>query len=135
MIMKGCRVLLVDDDPAVLSVLEWALQDLGCRTTIALGGRAALAGLFSESFDVMITDLIMPDLDGARLIEKARTLDASMKIIVMTGNPELLPSIRCAGAGIDGSMIKPFGINTLKKALWNCAGAEDRPAALLGNGV
>jgi len=133
--MEGCRVLLVDDDPAVLSVLEWALQDLGCRTTSALGGRAALAGLCRESFDVMITDLIMPDLDGVRLIEKARTLDASMKIIVMTGSPELLPGIRCSGAGMDAFMVKPFGINTLKKALWNCAQAKDSPAALLGNGV
>jgi CheY-like chemotaxis protein len=120
-----CHVLLVDDEPAVLTVLQWALEDQGYGVTVAHGGRAALARLCHESFDVMITDLMMPDLDGLRLIERARKVDPEMKIIVMTGSPELVPGILSAGVRMDGFMIKPFGIKTLQHVMSGCAGGKD----------
>jgi DNA-binding response OmpR family regulator len=119
--MLCCKVLLVDDESAILSVLEWAVKDLGCTVESALGGQAALNRLCKESFDILITDLIMPDLDGFLLLKMARKLNPEMKVIIMTGSPELIPQIIGTGSQVDGSLVKPFGLNQLKRMLCQCA--------------
>jgi two-component system cell cycle response regulator CpdR len=121
--MADSKVLLVDDEPSILSVLHWALQDLGCRVTSAPGGEAALDKLCNETFDILVTDLIMPDLDGFFLMKMANKLDPQMKIIVMTGSPELVPSIFATGSRMDGVLVKPFGLNGLKSAIQKCSDA------------
>jgi two-component system response regulator YesN len=121
------KVLLVDDEPAILSVLHWAVQDLGCQVTSAHGGQAALDRLSNESYDILITDLIMPDLDGFFLVKMAKKLNPEMKIIVMTGSPELVPYIGCR---LDGLLVKPFGLNRLKRAILKCADGADWEAEL-----
>jgi len=118
----SCKVLLVDDEPAILMVLHWAVQDLGCRVASAHGGQVALDKLSKESFDILITDLVMPDLDGFLLVKMAKKLDPEMKIIVMTGSPELVPHIGCP---LDGLLVKPFGLNRLKRAILKCADGAD----------
>jgi two-component system response regulator YesN len=115
-----CKVLLVDDESAILSVLEWAVRELGCKVESALGGQAGLNKLCKDSFDILITDLIMPDLDGFFLLKMARKLDPEMKVIVMTGSPELVPQIVGTGSRIDGLLVKPFGLNQLKSTLDRC---------------
>jgi DNA-binding NtrC family response regulator len=115
--MASWKVLLVDDEPAILSVLHWAVQDLGCRATSAHGGQAALDKLSRENFDILITDLLMPDLDGFFLVKMAKKLDPKMKIVVMTGSPELVPHVGCP---LDGLLVKPFGLNRLKGVILKC---------------
>lgn len=110
----ACKVLLVDDEPSILRVLHWALQDLGCHVTSAHGGQAALDKLCKETFDILITDLIMPDLDGFFLLKMAKKLDPEMKVMVMTGSPELVHHIGCS---LDGLLVKPFGLNELKSLI------------------
>ena len=112
------KVLLVDDEPAILSVLHWAVQDLGCQVTSAYGGQAALEKLSNENYDILITDLLMPDLDGFFLVKMAKKLDPEMKIVVMTGSPELVPHVSCR---LDGLLVKPFGLKDLKLMIYQCA--------------
>ena len=112
------KVLLVDDEPAILSVLHWAVQDLGCQVTSAHGGQAALDRLSNESYDILITDLVMPELDGFFLVKMAKKLDPGLKIIVMTGSPELVPHVSCR---LDGLLVKPFGLKELKLMIHQCA--------------
>jgi CheY-like chemotaxis protein len=119
--MTSCKVLLVDDEPSILTVLHWAVQDLGCLVTSAHGGQAALDKLCKETFDILITDLLMPDLDGFFLLKMAKKLAPRMKIIVMTGSPELLPHVLGIGCRLDGLLVKPFGLNKLKRAILKCA--------------
>jgi DNA-binding response OmpR family regulator len=118
----GCRkVLLVDDESAILSVLEWAVKELGWSVESAVGGQAGLNKLCKESFDILITDLIMPDLDGFFLLKMARRLDPQIKVIIMTGSPELVPQIIGTGTQIDGLLVKPFGLNQLQSLIGQCA--------------
>jgi DNA-binding response OmpR family regulator len=119
--LRCCKVLLVDDEAAILSVLEWAVKDLGCMVESALGGQAALNKLCKESFDILITDLIMPDLDGFFLLKMARKLNPEMKVIIMTGSPELVPQIIGTGSQVDGLLVKPFGLRQLKSMFDQCA--------------
>jgi len=134
--MMLCKVLLVDDEPAILSVLHWAVQDLGCEVTSAHGGQAALDRLCKEPFDILITDLIMPDLDGFFLLKMAKKLDPDMKVMLMTGSPELIPHVGCA---LDGLLVKPFGLDELKSAILNCVQGEeckeDREEAYMNQGL
>lgn len=118
----SCKVLLVDDEPAILSVLHWAVQDLGCFVRSAHGGQAALDRLSKETYDILITDLIMPDLDGFFLVKMGRKLDPRLKIIVMTGSPELVPHLGCP---LDGLLVKPFGLKELKNAILRCGNGAD----------
>lgn len=120
----GCKVLLVDDEPAVLSVLEWALQDFGCMVVSAPGGREALRELYNERFDLMITDLVMPDLDGFSLLRIAAELDPKMKRIVMTGSPDLLLRNHTKAYRLDAVMVKPFGLKRLEEAISRCIGTK-----------
>jgi DNA-binding response OmpR family regulator len=115
---SGCsKVLLVDDESAILSVLEWAVQELGCPVESALGGQAGLNKLCKDRFDIIITDLIMPDLDGFFLLKMAKKLDPQIKVIIMTGSPELVPRIIGTGTQIDGLLVKPFGLKQLQSLI------------------
>lgn len=120
-----CKVLLVDDEPSILTVLHWALQDLGCEVRSSGGGQAGLETLCRERFDILITDLIMPDLDGVFLLKMAKKLNADMRIIMMTGSPELVSFVEDARSKIDVLLTKPFSLSNLKSAVMRCVEQSD----------
>ena len=122
------RVLVVEDDEAVREMLVEMLGELNQRVTETGGAREALARLATESFDLMITDLAMPDLDGLRLAARARSLKPDMKIILATGYDETVPGGHDRGAAdVDRVVTKPFKISDLEAALGALSvGAENR---------
>ena len=116
-----CNVLVADDEPSILSLLQWAIRDLGCRATCAHGGRTALDRLCEEYFDLLITDLRMPDIDGFILMKMARKLHPGIKIIAMTGSTELVPFVLNSAPGVDGLLLKPFDLKELLHMINRCA--------------
>jgi CheY-like chemotaxis protein len=79
------RVLLVDDDPMVREVLAEALEFEGYHVTAAVDGHEAL-GLFAQGrYDVVVTDLSMPELSGWAVIERLREADREVPVIVISG--------------------------------------------------
>ena len=74
------RILIVDDDENVLIRLEAILEDLGCHTETFWNGRDALEALSRQSFDLILVDDYLPDLDFREIIRKGRAQDA--KVIV-----------------------------------------------------
>lgn len=129
----SCKVLLVDDEPSILTVLHWALEDFGCAVSSACGGQAGLDALCKDRFDILITDLIMPDLDGFFLLTIARKLNPDVRIIMMTGSPELVPADVEEEATIDVLLTKPFSLSQVKAALMRCAGEVDREVGFRGS--
>jgi DNA-binding NtrC family response regulator len=81
------RILVVDDDPAVLFVFNETLQALDRTNEIvtAQNGLEALSELGKKPFDLVITDLNMPDMDGVQLTEAIRALHSEMPVIWVTG--------------------------------------------------
>lgn len=79
------RVLIVDDDAVPSSVLREGLSafEYACKT--AFSGDAALKKLQDTRFDVMVTDILMPGMDGFELTKKTKDLRPEMAVIVMTG--------------------------------------------------
>src|SRR5688572_24302705 len=80
------NILIVDDDPRNLAVLESLLDDPGYRIVRAESGRQALLALVAEEFALLILDIRMPDMTGFELaqIVKSRTKTASIPIIFLT---------------------------------------------------
>jgi CheY-like chemotaxis protein len=103
------RILFVDDDPDIAELTEETLGGMGYRMTIALSGSDALA-LFRKdpsAFDLMITDLTMPDMSGEDLAEAVHTLREDLPVILCTGYNSYTPDKDSKKTGIRDILIKP----------------------------
>jgi DNA-binding NtrC family response regulator len=105
------NVLVVDDDPMLLGLLVDTLETVGYQVTGAQGGVAALDCLTNHSFDLMVTDIKMPDIDGIQLLKKVRRHYPSMPVLFITGyaSPEMIGE-----ASPDGFLAKPFRIQHIE---------------------
>ena len=82
--LRGVRILVVDDDLGVCQSLRDLLTQEGCEVLVATGGREALARLAAEAVDLVLSDVVMPDLDGYDLFQQARKLYPSLPVVLMT---------------------------------------------------
>ncbi len=107
------KVLLVDDEKAIVNILTRHLKEFGLDIEYAYDGKEALEKLHNGKFSVMITDLKMPQLGGEDLIREARKFisHAEMKIIAMTGHispDDFGAKMQSIGQGVDKLIKKPF---------------------------
>jgi DNA-binding NtrC family response regulator len=79
------RILVVDDDPGVRQVLDSMLRSAGYEVELACHGRQALEFLENRPFQVIITDLVMPEQEGIETIKQIRKEYPALKVIAMSG--------------------------------------------------
>jgi DNA-binding NtrC family response regulator len=106
-------VLIVDDDRAICSIFKEGLLASGYDCETAMSGKAAMAILRGRSFDVMVTDIIMPGMDGLELTSLAKQIAPDMAVIVMTGFQQDESYDQAIGIGASDFIKKPFAINEL----------------------
>jgi len=82
----AARLLIVDDEAALMTALCKTLELEGYVTTGFTSAREALKLLGEREFDILLTDLMMPEMDGIALIDAARQIDPELCAIVMTGH-------------------------------------------------
>ncbi|MDM9600395.1 transporter substrate-binding domain-containing protein [Pseudomonas shirazica] len=116
------NILVVDDYPANLLLLERQLHTLGHRVTLAENGEIALARWQAARFDLVITDCSMPVMDGHELTRRIRSLEgerglAACRILGVTANAQAEKRARCLASGMDECLFKPIGLRTLKTHL------------------
>ena len=116
------NVLVVDDYPANLLLLERQLHTLGHRVTLAENGEIALARWQAARFDLVITDCSMPVMDGHELTRRIRSLEGergltACRILGVTANAQAEERARCLASGMDECLFKPIGLRTLKTHL------------------
>lgn len=104
------RVLVVDDDEAVLRVCERVLVAEGWTVTVANNGRTAAAVVqgAAQPFDCVLTDVNMPELDGFGLVQAVRAQDDDIPVLLMTGDPSLDGAVRAIDYGAVSYITKPF---------------------------
>jgi CheY-like chemotaxis protein len=108
-------VLVIDDEATVRDLVAEALTSHGHRITVASGGREGLTRFEAGRYDVVLTDLGMPDLDGWAVARAIKATSAETPVLLLTGWAEALDS---ASAGlVDGSLRKPFDIDDLAAAV------------------
>src|SRR5512135_1079662 len=107
------RVLVVDDDEEVRELLKDALEPMGCEVATSPDGADGLASWNAGKFDLLITDLLVPRLDGLRLAETIRSTSPQAKILVITAVSHSLEA-ELNAAPINGWLPKPLNIARLK---------------------
>ncbi|MDW7681344.1 MAG: sigma-54 dependent transcriptional regulator [bacterium] len=115
------RILIVEDDLNTLSGMVEILQDEGYETVGVKSSEQALKLLQNEQFDLMLTDLRLPEMDGLMLYEKAVPYNADMKTIVMTAYSSVKDAVEAMKKGVYEYLTKPLNLDelflTIKKAL------------------
>jgi PAS domain S-box-containing protein len=82
--LRGLRILVVDDDLGVCQSLRDLLTEEGCEVLVATGGREALARLETAPVDLVLSDVVMPDLDGYQLFQHVRERHPGLSVVLMT---------------------------------------------------
>jgi putative two-component system response regulator len=102
------RVLCVDDEPVILQILRRLLEVQGFDPTIC-GDPVAAIGLFDDrAFDVVITDIHMPGMDGMALMRSLRERMPELPVVVVTGHGTVDTAIQALREGASGMLVKPF---------------------------
>ena len=104
------RVLAVDDSKTMRDMIAFALRSAGFQVEAAEDGEAALGKLATASFDLIITDLNMPKLDGLALIKTVRATSQhrDIPIVILSSECDCANEAVGKAAGADGWLIKPF---------------------------
>jgi DNA-binding NarL/FixJ family response regulator len=97
--MQRPRILIVDDDPGQLEILEQWLGSTGFDPVTAPDGFTAIARLKEGRFDVVVTDLRMPDMGGLQLLSILRELDPGLEVIFLTGQGTLDDAVEALHQG------------------------------------
>lgn len=79
------RILLAEDDDSMREYLARALERVGYAVTAVDRGTAALPLIESESFDLLLTDIVMPEMDGIELAQRAGSIAPGMRVMFITG--------------------------------------------------
>ncbi len=115
------RILLVDDDVAVLRVTQRRLVKAGHEVVACGGGAEALAILADAAFDVMISDIQMPGISGLALLRAVREHDLDLPVVLVTGNPGVKSATDAVGYGAFRYLIKPVPFEELDAVVTRAA--------------
>jgi DNA-binding NtrC family response regulator len=115
------HILLVEDEPNVAKGLEFVLEDEGYRVETALSGRSALDKLLGNGFDLVVSDLRLPDIDGIDMIKEVQKHRPETKVIIITGYPSVSSAVDAVRMGVMDYLRKPFTdeelVGSVRKAL------------------
>ena len=104
------RVLVVDDEDAIRDLLSRSLALADYEVDAAPDGRTAVDRMRIIDYDLLITDLRMPGVDGLSVIREARRLNADIPIIIVTGHSSEASAIEAINLGVQGYLVKPFRV-------------------------
>lgn len=110
------RILLVDDEVAHVQTLERLFGREGYEVAVAEGGQEALDALREQKFQLVITDLMMPDIDGMDVLKLAQTLQPEIEVILMTAFGTVERAVECMKEGAYDFVSKPIKRATILKA-------------------
>jgi len=107
------RVLLVEDNPVNRELIQQQLEELDCLVDAVENGQVALAGWQSGNWDIVMTDINMPIIDGYQLARALRGLGETLPILAVTATALASERERCRAAGIDDLLLKPLDLARL----------------------
>jgi EAL domain-containing protein (putative c-di-GMP-specific phosphodiesterase class I) len=117
------RVLVVDDDPALRKMLARLLKRAAFEVVDVDSGRGALAALTAQSFDVIVSDIHMPDGDGLELLRAVRRVDLDIPVILMSGKPDVESAATALEFGAFRYLTKPLSADAVERIVRDAARA------------
>ncbi len=111
------KILVVDDEDYHRELMEKLLERLGYQAVVADSAEQAFSLLQGQQFPLIITDLIMLEMDGVEFCRRIRETDAKTVVIALTGHADLYDLEKLKEAGFDNHLSKPFKIDVIKQAI------------------
>jgi two-component system response regulator HydG len=111
------RVLVVDDQFDMAQMIAEHLSDRGYAAVAESSPRKAVEMLSTQCFDVLVTDLRMPDIDGITLLRISRDLDPKRPVIMLTAHSTMETAVEATGRGAYHYLIKPFRLDVLLRLI------------------
>jgi PAS domain S-box-containing protein/putative nucleotidyltransferase with HDIG domain len=111
--LKVGRIMIVDDEAELMTALCEALAGQGYETTGFTTGADALKVLVEQDYDLLLTDLMMPEMDGIALLQAGLEIDPNLVGIIMTGHGTVQTAVEAMKTGAFDYVLKPFKLNAL----------------------
>lgn len=118
--ISGLKILLVEDNPTNLMVVSRILEKQGAYLTVATNGVEALSSLEIDSFDLLLTDVFMPEMGGKELVQRLRksgNINADLPVIALTAMGDIHEAEELKIYGVDHVILKPFNSKDLIQAI------------------
>jgi nitrogen-specific signal transduction histidine kinase/ActR/RegA family two-component response regulator len=121
LLMGNEKILFVDDEEAVVSTMKKALERLGYNVKTTTNPKDAMNMIRSkpDMFDLIISDMIMPQMTGVMLFEEVRKIRKDIPFIICTGHSELINEYKAKAMGISHYIMKPFSIKKFAESIRN----------------
>lgn len=113
------KVLITDDDGDLRELLTEAVRNWGYTVSVAKDGEEALRRLRMDRYDIVITDLMMPGMDGLTLLGKIKQLDRDILVILITGYATIETAVKAIEVGAYDYIAKPFRLDELMIVIKN----------------
>ena len=111
--LAGKHILVVDDHDPTRNLLVNFLEGLGGTVADASGGHAALAAMGEQTFDLVLLDLRMDDMDGLAVLKKAKSAELAKNYIMMSAEGTVPAAVEAIRLGASDFLVKPFDLNEL----------------------
>jgi DNA-binding NtrC family response regulator len=110
---KSLAVLVVDDEPGFRTMLHWELTSQGMSVETAENGADAVRRAKEKTFDVIISDITMPEMDGLKLLQEIKRLSPQTAVIIATGFSGVETAVFAMKKGAFDFVLKPYDLNHL----------------------
>ncbi|MGZ3788746.1 MAG: response regulator transcription factor [Bacteriovorax sp.] len=108
---KGKKILVIDDEKHIAEAIKLNLKMLGHEVVIAVNGLEGLNWWREFSPDLVIVDLMMPEIDGIGVITEIRKRDPKIPVLVISAKDQVKEKIKCLSLGVDDYLSKPFDLD------------------------
>ena len=106
--MDQLQILVVDDDDTILKVIQRFLGDQGYQVDTTLSGKRAVEKERKSRYDLVILDLVLPDMNGLEVLKAIKKEDSSVSVLIMTGHGKIETAVQAMKLGADDYLQKPF---------------------------
>jgi DNA-binding response OmpR family regulator len=107
------RILIVDDEPAVVTLLQEVFHTAGYTTTVATDGQAGLSLALKEDFDAIVLDWVLPEMEGPEVCQRLQNAGITSPILMLSVKQQLQDRVFGLDSGADDFLTKPFAVEEL----------------------
>ncbi|RMF92620.1 MAG: diguanylate cyclase [Candidatus Schekmanbacteria bacterium] len=108
------KILVIDDEEVMRCMLNDVLTDEGFDVELASNGFEGIGKIKSNNYDLIITDIVMPELDGMEVLKKAKEISPNSDVLVMTGYASVETAVKSMRLGATDYIVKPFNIEQIQ---------------------